>query len=568
MGGRRSGGGWILAAAIGAVVWFSWAGGSLAALLSTGAWPKVELDDVAQIAVSTVLHLDDPAAAWPKPWQAQMPSPAVMYLGALMAIVAALAVVALAVRLWGLIGRHVRRDRGGDPEAARWASRRSLKGLLTGKPEPGRLTLGRFGRSLIAAEKRHSVLVAGPTQSGKTAGLVIPAILEWQGPVVATSVKSDLVDATIACRREIGSVFVFDPTESTPHPRVSASPLRSCGSWQQARQVAHWMTQAAKSGSGAGLQEANFWYGQAEKLIAPMLYSARRQGASIDQVVRWLDGGSAVQAEVEAGLIDELRAADAWRASQGREEKQLSSIYATAELVLGCFADPTVARNSEKDEYSPAALLDGGTNTLYLVAPLHEQERLAPLFATMVEDVVRVATEIATASSISNARAPIDPPLLLALDELTNIAPLPDLDKIASTGAANGIQLLSAIQDLSQLRERFGPDRAQTIVNNHRARVFASGLGDPQTLDYIQRVTGTSQYRQRSQTVGDKSGSQTESVTFRDLAPAHVVRQQKPGEALLIYGSKETARIRLRPWYKEKSLRALAQDRSEEAGNV
>lgn len=568
MAPRSTTGGWAVAVLIAALVWASWAGGSLAALVSTGHWPSVEVGEVTRISAGTLLNLSDPGSAWPEPWKSRMPSPIVMYLGAVGAIVAALVVVALLFRLWRLATTGLRPGRGGDPEAARWASRRSLKGLLIGKPERGRLTLGRFGRSLVAAEERHSVLVAGPTQSGKTAGLVIPAILEWQGPVVATSVKSDLVDTTIARRREIGSVFVFDPTEATSHQRVSASPLRSCGSWQQARQVAHWLTQASRPGSGAGLQEANFWYGQAEKLIAPMLYSARRQGASIDQVVRWLDGGPAVQVGVEVGLVDEPRAADAWRACQGREEKQLSSIYATAELILSCFADPSVARNSEKDEYSPAALLDGGMNTLYLVAPLHEQERLAPLFATMVEEVVRVATEIASASSESNGRAPINPPLLLALDELTNIAPLPDLDKIASTGAANGIQLLSAIQDLSQLRERFGMDRAQTIVNNHRARVFASGLGDPHTLDYIQRVTGASQYRQSSETVGETSGSRTESVTFRDLAPANVVREQKPAEALLIYGSRQPARIQLRPWYKQKKLRALAQGRSEEASNV
>ena len=565
---RPTTGSWAVAILIAALVWVSWAGGSLAALVSTGHWPSVELGDVTRISAGTLFNLNDPASAWPEPWKSRMPSPIVMYLGALAAIVAALLVVALMLRLWGLAADGLRRGGGGDPEAARWAGRRSLKGLLVNKPERGRLTLGRFGRSLVAAEERHSVLVAGPTQSGKTAGLVIPAILDWQGPVIATSVKSDLVDTTIARRLEVGSVFVFDPTEATTHRRVSASPLRSCGSWQQARQVAHWLTQASRSGGGAGFQDANFWYGQAEKLIAPMLFSARSQGASIDQVVRWLDGGPAIQAEVEAGFVDEPRAADAWRSCQGREEKQLSSIYATAELILSCFADPKVARNSERDEYNPAALLDGGANTLYLVAPLHEQERLAPLFATMVQEAVRVATEIATASSSSDGRAPLDPPLLLALDELTNIAPLPDLDKIASTGAAHGIQLLSAIQDLSQLKERFGAERAQTIVNNHRARMFASGLGDPETLDYIQRVTGAGQFAQRSETVGEKSGSRTEGVLYRDLTPANVVREQKPGEALLIYGSRRPARIRLRPWYKQKRLRALAQSQSEEASNV
>ena len=40
------------------------------------------------------------------------------------------------------------------------------------------------------------MLVLGPTQSGKTTGLAIPALLEWEGPVVATSVKGDLVAST------------------------------------------------------------------------------------------------------------------------------------------------------------------------------------------------------------------------------------------------------------------------------------------------------------------------------------------------------------------------------------
>jgi type IV secretion system protein VirD4 len=37
------------------------------------------------------------------------------------------------------------------------------------------------------------VIVIAPTQSHKTTGLAIPALLEWEGPVLATSVKTDLV---------------------------------------------------------------------------------------------------------------------------------------------------------------------------------------------------------------------------------------------------------------------------------------------------------------------------------------------------------------------------------------
>ena len=71
-------------------------------------------------------------------------------------------------------------------------------------PGGDRFILGRVGRTLVATEARHSVLVLGPTQSGKTTGLAIPALLEWDGPVVATSVKGDLVAHTRGFRAGSG----------------------------------------------------------------------------------------------------------------------------------------------------------------------------------------------------------------------------------------------------------------------------------------------------------------------------------------------------------------------------
>ena len=98
--------------------------------------------------------------------------------------------------------------------AAAWAGGRELRLLTVGEPEPGRVILGRtpglMGR-LLAAEDCHSVLVFGPTGSYKTSALVIPAVLEWSGPLVATSVKPDLLRATMAHRARLGQVLVIDP---------------------------------------------------------------------------------------------------------------------------------------------------------------------------------------------------------------------------------------------------------------------------------------------------------------------------------------------------------------------
>jgi type IV secretory pathway TraG/TraD family ATPase VirD4 len=51
---------------------------------------------------------------------------------------------------------------------------------------------------------------------------------------------------------------------------------------------------------------------------------------------------------------------------------------------------------------------------------------------------------------------------LIVLDEAANIAPVPDLDVIASTGAGQGIQLVTVFQDLVQGTAVYG-GRAKTI---------------------------------------------------------------------------------------------------------
>ncbi len=41
------------------------------------------------------------------------------------------------------------------------------------------------------------------------------------------------------------------------------------------------------------------------------------------------------------------------------------------------------------------------------------------------------------------------------LDEAANVAPIPDLDALASTGAGQGIQLVTVFQDIAQVNARY-----------------------------------------------------------------------------------------------------------------
>jgi type IV secretion system protein VirD4 len=147
----------------------AWATGSLAGLVFSGGWPHLGLTDSLAAVVSFPDHLGDPRGAWPAGARDRLPRAVAMYVSAAAVVGAVAAVTFIVVRRWA------RRDRG--PAVARWASNHELRSLLALHPQPARVTLGRRGRYLVCCEPLHSTLVIAPTQTGKTTGLAIPAIL-------------------------------------------------------------------------------------------------------------------------------------------------------------------------------------------------------------------------------------------------------------------------------------------------------------------------------------------------------------------------------------------------------
>jgi type IV secretory pathway TraG/TraD family ATPase VirD4 len=121
---------------------------------------------------------------------------------------------------------------------------------------------------------------------------------------------------------------------------------------------------------------------------------------------------------------------------------------------------------------------------------------------------------------------PILPRLLLALDEYANTAPFPRLDEVAATGSGLGVQLLTVLQDLSQLKDRLGT-RAASAVNNHRTKIAVGGTSDLETTEYFSRLMGTAEFAHRSTSSGQGRGadSTTEGATYQELAPQHLLRE-------------------------------------------
>jgi len=453
----------------------------------------------------------------------------------------ALVLAALAVLLSGTLAVRQRTD----PTSARFATTRDLRGLLLRRPEPGRIILGRRRGRLVAIERRHSLLVIGPPQTGKTAGLAIPAILEWPGPVLVTSSKPDILEVTRAARTIRGEIMVYDPAGGTG--TIGWTPLSGAHDWTGALVAARALVSARSSGPAAG----DFWHAAAEAALAPLLRAAAAD-ADMTRLIEWLDRGEGADAEVARILeaLGEPLARSAWQAIVALDPRTRSGVVATARTALAGWWDPAVL-GAARPELTPARLLDRAAS-LYLVAPTHEQERLRNIYTAIVEEMTR-----AVYARRARTGTPLDPALLVVLDEAAHIAPVRELAALAATGPEPGIQLVTIFHDHAQIHAIYGA-QAGTVIANHRARIILPGVGDADTLERLSRSLGAARIVRTSRTRGHLGTSVSTSAAMEPLVAPHALRELREATGLVIYGARPPVRVRLRCWFDDRALRRMA----------
>jgi type IV secretion system protein VirD4 len=544
--------------AIGTIVAFAvlvWLWGGIAGVVFGGGWPRVGGGDVLRVLVRLPSRLPDPARAWPADARGVLPSAGGFY-AALALLAAGVAGVGGLLARTGLFDRLARRGAG-----ARWAGANELRALRGRSRTQGRLVLGRHRGRLLYAEERHALVAFGPPQSGKSAGLAVPALLEWDGPAVASSIKTDLLGVTAARRRQLGEVFVFDPFALSGAEAQTWSPLHCAKTWDGALEVA-WRLASAGALDQRSVEGGDFWAIAAEQRLAPLLYAAAGTDTPIDSVVRWAYGQGtrelhqalatlAGDAQDEAELDGAHAAYDAVAAFETQADRTRSSIEATVQALLRAYRFARVARSAAGCDITPDRLLDERA-TLYLIGDAKASKLLRPIFVALVSEIVDRAYERAT---LAGGR--LELPLLLCLDEAGNVAPLPNLAEIASTAPSHNIQLVSIFHDLQQARSRYG-QQAETVVNSHRARMLLPGVADLETLRYFGGLIGEEEAHDLTRTTGAGGSSRTTARRRRPLLAPEALRQIPDRHALLLYGRLAPAQIRLRTWFDDPRLRRLA----------
>lgn len=484
---------------------------------------------------------------------------------------------------WGWLRRHSRkvetdpRRLAGTATAHEVAQTASAKALLrraaTLRPsltEPSASDVGYLIGSArgkqVWASVEDSILLIGPPRSGKGLHIVIPAILDAPGAVVTTSTRPDNLTATLRARQRIGPVAVFDPqhlAEGIP-AGLRWSPIRGCADPLTAMIRATGLA-AATGLSAGGVESGGFWEGKTRTALQALLHAAALDNRPPAELFRWTLDPSAA-AEAVAILTNAPAAAAGWADSLGAmidaDPKTRDSIWQGVALALGALADPRVldaVSPGPGEDFDPERFIRE-RGTLYLLATGAGAGASAALVAAFVEDLIETARRIAARSP----GARLDPPLLLALDEIGNLAPLPSLPTLMAEGGGTGITTLPVLQSLAQARDKWNDNAAGAIWDASIVKIILGGASNSRDLQDLSTLIGERDEYTDSVTLGDHgTRSNQRSIRRVPILPPDRIRTLPFGTGVTLLRAAPPIVTELRAWPSRPDGDRLKADRAE-----
>ena len=326
---------------------------------------------------------------------------------------------------------------------------------------------------------------------------------------------------------------------------IGWSPLTTAARWDAAVQTADAMVGASRAGSPSPSEL--HWNERAGALLSTLLHAAAVESLPMPEVLRWIDrhdgtrplqilaaatGADSTPTDLLAGIV----------ATDSREQ---SGIWSTASGVLAAYRTEAAMASTAAPAPSWHEFCQG-PNTLYVCSTGRRQRQFAPLVVATVGDVRDAAYERSR-----QRRARTSAPVLLALDEVANIAPIPDLPAMVSEGAGQGLLVLACLQDLSQARVRWGT-AADGFLSLFGTTVVLPGIADTTTLRDLSALAGD--HSVRAETLSRSVGSwgrirpsTTLATSRQPRLPVDAIARGRPGHAHVLGPDKAMAEVALTP---------------------
>jgi len=370
--------------------------------------------------------------------------------------------------------RHGRRARPGMRLRHRLRARTTDYAVRLGRGQWFRRAYGRL---------EDQVLICAAPRTGKS-GMVADRILDHPGPVLATSTRADLYESTAGARARRGPVHVFNPQGVGGGPStLKWDLLGPCRDLVMARRMAAWLKVPGISG------DLRWFEAKGDVALAALLWAAAVTGRTILDVYEWVQlHNHATCLQILAEHPGSTRQMFAVVKRMFEENRTSGSIRDTIDLTLSWAVLPGLAEAVTPAPGTGFSAADFTTScgTLYLITSGDDDSPVTPLFRALAS---WVHYEAGLAGSMQ-AYKRLDPPLLMALDEVTQVCPV-DLPVMLSDSAGKGVLITAVCHSVSQLENRWGKHGADTIWSTCGTKVLLGSISDMDTLERASKVCGT-----------------------------------------------------------------------------
>jgi hypothetical protein len=402
-----------------------------------------------------------------------------------------------------------------------------------------------------------AVVLAGP-RTGKSLCYAIPACLSAPGPLLCTSNKGDILDATLAHRTEVSGddrVWVFDPE------RIASPDGEATFCWnliddireiRNAKRIADCWRYASGQPQISGGDD--FFPGTAAQQLADYLFAAHLDSRTVSDVFRWASD------ERESEPADILRSygydnlAARTGSVIGLTPETRSGVFGSLQTMVAFLADPQILdwiqprKKETRRMFDPERFVADVAHpgTLYLLSA--QGRPSTALTAALTATVAFTAYQYAQSKCQANHRR-LPVPLCCVLDEAANICRWPELADVYSYFGSAGIPIMTIWQNPSQGEAAFGATSFNSLYDNANVTVYLGGIKDTKFLGSVSQLVGQREIvRSNVQTDhrGDRSVSR--SVQQEDILPVSRLAEWPVGRALLLASQARAQVVRTMPW--------------------
>lgn len=187
------------------------------------------------------------------------------------------------------------------------------------------------------------------------------------------------------------------------------------------------------------------------------------------------------------------------------EERTRASILLSFVSDISSFIEEDISKFTSESDFFLSEV--GKEKTIvYVMLPVMSQEHssLTALFFTqMFDQLYRLGDE-------NHSKVPF--PVDFILDEFPNLGILPNYEEFLATCRGYRISVTTIVQSLSQLNDKYGKDKAESILGNHATKICLGNVNTA-TAEYFQKELGNTTVEFETSGSSSSSGKDNKSTS-------------------------------------------------------